>query len=202
MRSQLRRGAAGLAGAATALASAPLLAADEGGLPQLTQTDTFIGQIFWTIVTFGILYLVMSKIVIPRIGEAMEERQDKIDDDISRAEKLKSEAEQVLEEYEAALAKARAEARETLRKASEAWEGEAAKRERAFAEKLAGQTREAERRIGAAKQEALDNLKSVATEVAAAASAKLLGQAPAEADAQKAVEATLKGGSGQEGGRG
>ncbi len=186
--------------AALPLAALPLAAAEGGGsdgLPQLTQTDTFVGQIFWTIITFGILYFAMSKVIIPRIGEAMEERQDKIDDDLSRAEKLKRETEQVIEEYEAKLAEARGAARETVREATEAWEAQAAKREKKANEALAKKTAEAEERIAAAKQAALDNLKSVATEVSTAASAKLLGSAPSEADAQKAVEASLA-----EGGRG
>jgi F-type H+-transporting ATPase subunit b len=193
--------------AVVAAASTGPLAAAEGspeGLPQLTQTDTFAGQIFWTIVTFGILYAVMIKVVIPRIGEAMEERQDKIDDDLARAQKLKSETEQVIQEYEAALAEARGKARETVREATEAWEAEAAKREAKFAEEQAKRTREAESRIAAAKQEALDNLKSVATEVSSAATAKLLGAAPAESEAAKAVDASMgasKGGE-RQGGRG
>jgi F-type H+-transporting ATPase subunit b len=200
---------AGAAGGLTALAALllttlPLAAAEGGGsegLPQLTQTHTFVGQIFWTIVTFGVLYAVMTKVIIPRVGEAMEERQDKIDDDVSRAEKLKRETEQVIEEYEAKLAEARGEARETVRQATEAWEAEAAKREKAAAEALAKKTGEAESRIAAAKQEALANLKSVATEVSAAATAKLLGASPSEGDAQKAVEASLKDGQ-RDGGRG
>ncbi len=201
MRRTTARLSAASVAAASLLATGPALAAEDGGLPQLTQTDTFVGQIFWTIVTFGILYLVMSRVVIPRIGDAMEERQDKIDDDLARAEKLRGEAEQVIQEYEAALAKAREQARETHRKATAAWEKKAAKREADFAEKLGGQTREAEQRIAAAKAEALANLKEVATEISTAATAKLLGGAPKEAQAKKAVEACLKG-AGSEGGQG
>ncbi|WP_119166882.1 F0F1 ATP synthase subunit B family protein [Algihabitans albus] len=182
----------GTAAVVTLVAATPLLAAEQqGGLPQLTQTDTYAGQIFWTIVTFGILYLVMSKVVIPRIGNAVEERQDKIDDDLTRAGKLKSETEQVIQEYEAALATARDAARETHRKATEAWTKKADKLEQAFADKLANQTSDAEQRISAAKAEALTNLKEVATEISAAATAKLLGEAPKPTDAKKAVEASM-----------
>lgn len=172
-------------------AASPLLAAEGGGLPQLTQTETYAGQIFWTIVSFGILYLVMSQVVIPRIGNAVEERQDKIDDDLARAGKLKSETEEVIQEYEAALATARDAARETHRKVNEAWAETAAKREQEFAAKLATQTSEAEGRIAAAKAEALANLKEVATEISTATTAKLLGETPKPAEAEKAVEASM-----------
>ena len=182
------------------VAAGPALAAEpQGGLPQITQTDTYAGQIFWTIVTFGILYLVMSRVVIPRIGNAMEERQDKIDDDLTRAGKLKSEAEQVIQEYEAALATARAAARETHREALEAWSKKADQREQAFAEKLGGQTNEAEARIATAKAEALANLKEVATEISAAATVKLVGSAPESAEVKKAVDASMTGSAGEGG---
>ena len=198
-RACVRFGAA--AAAMTMLvAAAPVLAAEpQGGLPQITQTDTYAGQIFWTIVTFGILYLVMSRVVIPRIGNAMEERQDKIDDDLTRAGKLKSEAEQVIQEYEAALATARNAARETHREAIEAWNDKAAQREQAFAEKLGSQTSEAEQRIAAAKAEALANLKEVATEISAAATVKLVGSAPGAAEVKKAVDASMTGSAGDGG---
>ena len=80
-------------------------------MPQFeTAAPFFWSQVFWLIVAFVVLYLLMSKIALPRIAEVLEERQDKIDDDLAKAEKLKNEAEQVLAEYEKAIADARSSA--------------------------------------------------------------------------------------------
>ena len=61
---------------------------------------TFPSQLFWLIITFGILYLFMWRTAIPKLRNTIEERQDKILLDINEAEKLKSEAEETLREYE------------------------------------------------------------------------------------------------------
>ena len=60
-----------------------------GGLPQLNVT-TFSPQLFWLVVTFATLYFVLSKVLLPRIGEVIEERADRITRDIEAAQRLKS----------------------------------------------------------------------------------------------------------------
>jgi F-type H+-transporting ATPase subunit b len=78
----------------------PQIGFTEGdGLPQMDIT-TFPSQLFWLIITFGILYLFMWRTAIPKLRNTIEERQDKILLDINEAEKLKSEAEETLREYE------------------------------------------------------------------------------------------------------
>ena len=69
------------------------------GLPQM-EVSLFPSQIFWLVITFGILYLFMWRIAIPRIGNIIEERQDNIANDIDEAENLKTEAEKILNNYE------------------------------------------------------------------------------------------------------
>lgn len=164
----------------------------EGGLPQLTQTDTFASQIFWTIVTFTVLYFVVAKVILPRIAGTMEERQDKIDDDLSRAEKLKGEADQVMSDYDQSLQQARSEASELLRKAQEAWQAEAAERNAAEDAKLAEKVEADEARIDAARAEAEGNLKSVAASVATALTDKLIGVKPDDRQVDRAVDAVVQ----------
>ena len=72
------------------------------GLPQM-DISTFPSQIFWLIVTFSILYIFMWKFVIPNLRITIEERRDKISNDINEAEKLKSEAEEILNKYESKI---------------------------------------------------------------------------------------------------
>ena len=165
-----------------------VVASEGGGLPQLTQTDTFIGQIFWLLVFFLLLYLIVSRFIVPRISDVMEERQDRVDDDLARAERLKAEAEEVMAEYEAALSEARGEAHELLKQAQDELNAKAAEREKAFNDKLNATLKQAEENIGKAKAEALANIKSVASEVAVAATEKLIGKGASSEAASKAVE--------------
>ncbi len=66
-------------------------------MPQLEQIGTYLSQIVWLFITFGILYAVLWKLALPRIAQVLQERQDRIDDDLERAEMLKTEAEAALE---------------------------------------------------------------------------------------------------------
>ncbi|MEO0945240.1 MAG: F0F1 ATP synthase subunit B', partial [Pseudomonadota bacterium] len=84
-------------------------AAESGGLPQL-DFSTFANQIFWLVVTLVVIYLVLSKIALPRIASVLAERQGTITNDIAAAEELKQKAAEAEEAYEKALSDARAEA--------------------------------------------------------------------------------------------
>ncbi|WP_245825790.1 F0F1 ATP synthase subunit B family protein [Oceanibaculum nanhaiense] len=183
--------AAGSAG--LAVTSAPALAAEGGGagLPQLDPSN-FATQIFWLAVTFIALYLLMSRVALPRVRDVLEERERRITDDLEKAQRLKDESEAVLAEYEKALADARASAQALFAQAAEQANAEAAKRQQDVAQKLAKQLEKAESRVQAAKTEALDNIRQVATEVAQDAAARLIGGDVAEDDAAKAVSVAMK----------
>ena len=105
-------------------------------MPQLDPTY-FASQIFWLTVVFVFLYLVMSRLVLPRIGEVLEERSERIADDLDKAESLKKEAEGVIAAYEEALTKARGEASAVLAQAGQEVADMAAKRQADFARDLA-----------------------------------------------------------------
>jgi F-type H+-transporting ATPase subunit b len=84
-------------------------AAQSGGLPQLNP-HYFTPQLFWLAVTFLILLFVMSKIALPRVGDVIEERRDRIKRDLDAAFGLKAETDKALADYEKALSDARANA--------------------------------------------------------------------------------------------
>ena len=183
------------------LTALPALAATEGGdghggggLPQL-DVHTYPTQIFWLAVTFVVLYLIMSKVALPRIAEVLEERQERIADDIETAERLRSEAASVQAEYEQALADARGKAQELFRETNDALAKEHAEAEAEAAKKVARKTKTAETRIDKQRAEALESLRTVASETAAAATAKLIGIQPAADAVDKAVEAAAGGGA-------
>ena len=71
---------------------------------------TFVPQLVWLALTFGLLYLLLKRFALPRVGEVIEERRERIQRDLEKAEKLKAETQQALAIYEQALADARAKA--------------------------------------------------------------------------------------------
>ena len=78
---------------------------NSAGLPQMDIT-TFPSQLFWLIITFAILYIFMWRVVIPKLSTTIEERKDKISNDINEAEKFNSEATSILEKYEEQMSSA------------------------------------------------------------------------------------------------
>ena len=83
------------------------------GLPQM-DISTFPSQIFWLVVTFSILYVFMWKFAIPNLRNTIEERKDKISEDINEAEKLKSEAEEILNKYESKISSSNYDAQKII----------------------------------------------------------------------------------------
>lgn len=179
--------------------AAPVLAAAEGehaehakkGLPQLNP-DSFASQVFWWVLTFGLLFWLMSKVALPRVAEVLEARQEKISNDLEKASALKAEAEGVMQAYEKALSDARANAQKEIAASVAASDAEAARRNTELGTSLSAKTRDAEARIQTAKQEALSNLSSVAAEAALAATERLSGAVLSADAANAAVEAVLK----------
>lgn len=144
-------------------------------MPQF-DLSTAPSQIFWLVVIFVLFYLVMWRLVLPRMTSVMETRQRKIDDDLARAERLRNEAAAVLADYEKTLAGARSEAGRLMKEAGDAAAREQAERMAAFNAELAIRTGEAEGRIQTAVAEAESNLRSIAAEAAQQVTAKLLGR--------------------------
>lgn len=160
-------------------------------MPQL-DPSIFATQIFWLVLTFVPLYLILRRAVLPRIGDVLESRQRHIDADLEKAGGLKEAADAVLAEYEKALAEAREQATAALKRTSDDMAAQAAQRHEAFGRELAERVRQAEAGIASAKREALAHLRSVASAVAGAATAKLIGVAATPEEIERAVGAALR----------
>jgi F-type H+-transporting ATPase subunit b len=152
----------------------------------------FAPQLFWLAVTFITLYILMSKVALPKIGAVLDERQRKIDDNLDKAMQLKAEAEAAIAAYEKALAESRAHAHSVIKEASERLAKQADERTRELSAKLAEQIKAGEVRIAAAKEQALANVRDVALEVAAAAVARLVGASPDQGKLEAAIATALK----------
>lgn len=168
----------------------PAMAAG-GGLPQLN-ISTYSSQVLWLVISFVALYVLMNSVALPRIGEVLEERQNRIDDNLSKAEDLKKQAEAASNAYDASLAKARAEAFDAIRKVKEKATAEAHERQDHLTAKLVASIKDAETAIAEAKAEALSGIQDVAVDVARSAIAKLTGTDASEDAVSREVSTALK----------
>lgn len=160
-------------------------------MPQFDPT-TFASQLFWLLVAFVLLYIVVSRFAIPRIGEVMEQRQKMVDDDLDRAHQLKSETDEAIQAYEKALAEARARAQDTLRQTQEEISKAAEARNKEVSDRLAKQIKTGEANIAKARDEALAQVKAIAGGAAVAAVSKLVGVDVDEAAVETAVASAMK----------
>ena len=161
-------------------------------MPQLEQIGTYLSQVVWLVLTFGILFVVMTRSALPRVSQILITRQERIDGDLRRADELKAEAESVLAAYEAATAKARAEAQEILRESAERFAAEAAEKNEALTRLLAEQAEAGEARIEAARDRAMADVETIATEIAGLAAERLTGTAADPAAAGDAVARVMQ----------
>ena len=136
-----------------------------GGLPQLHSPD-FAPQLFWLVLTFALLYWIMSRIALPRIGEVIEERRDRIQRDLAAAGRLKGETDKALETYEKALAEARGSATAIARQTRDDLATEVDKERKVLEADLSRKLAEAESAISATKAKALESVKDIASETA------------------------------------
>ncbi len=157
------------------------------------QKDTFASQLVSLAIAFVALYLIVSRIALPRVGSLLDERQNAIDGDLAEAERLRNESDGALKSYERELAAARARAQaigaETREKLNAASEAERRTLEERLAEKLA----DAERTIAATRASAMSNVRGIAADAAAAIVQRLTGVLPEGKAVESAVDASLKG---------
>jgi F-type H+-transporting ATPase subunit b len=157
------------------------------------QKDTFASQLVSLLIAFVALYLIVSRIALPRVGGLIEARQKAIDGDLAEAQKLKDASGAALKAYETELASARSRAQaignETREKLNAASEAERKKLEDQLSAKLA----QAEKTIAATRETAMSNVRGIAADAAAAIVQRLTGVVPDGKSVDSAVDASLKG---------
>jgi F-type H+-transporting ATPase subunit b len=161
-------------------------------MPQLNFHD-FAPQVVWLVVTFVVLYLVMSKLAIPTISDTLEKRQGKIQSDLDAAEKASEETRALVAAYEKRLADARETARKLHREQAEADSAAASARLTELGNALNARIDEAEKRIAGQRAQVVEGLEDMAHEIAAEVYSKVSGQ-PADGAALRAKVAAAKGG--------
>ncbi len=160
-------------------------ASKSGGLPQLNAKH-FEPQLFWLAVTFLALFFIMAKIALPRVGDVIEERRDRIKRDLDAASRLKADTDKALADYEKALADARTNASGIAKETRDTLAAETdAERHRVDAQ-ITTKLHEADARIAATKSKAVSAIGEIAADTARAVVARLIGQ-DVSADDVKAV---------------
>ena len=160
-------------------------------MPQLNPLD-WGPQLVWLLITFGILYLLMVKVALPRIGAVIDARAAQIAKDLARAEKLRRETEEAIAAYEQALAEAKQKAHAIVDEGRNKLKEETAAERAKLESELARLSAEAEKRIEQAKTSAMREVDAVAVDVASDIVRQLIGVAPAKTEIEKAVEAARK----------
>jgi F-type H+-transporting ATPase subunit b len=157
------------------------------------QKDTFASQLVSLAIAFVALYLIVSRIALPRVGSVLDARQGAIDGDLADAQKLKDQSDAALKAYESELASARSraqaigsETREKLNAASEA-------ERKTLEEKLSLKLAEAEKTIASTREAAMSNVRGIAADAASAIVQRLAGVKPDAQSVNSAVDASLKG---------
>lgn len=164
-------------------------------MPQIAQIDaTFASQLFWLILTFGLVYLVIGKGMLPKIEATVEARDNRISDDLAGAERARTAADEIEEAYRAKTEQNRAEALKVTQAAKDASARETEARIKAADAEIGEKVAAAEAGIRAAAEAAMTDIEAVAGEAAQDMVAKLSGAKVTKAQAAKAVKAALANG--------
>ena len=162
-----------------------------GGFPPF-QKETFASQLFWLVIAFVLLYVLMSKLALPRVGAIIDARKSRIDGDLAAANQLKTSADAAMAAYEKSLVEARGRAQTIGNETRDRLNAEAEKSRKALDEQLNAKLAEAEKTIAATKTAAMSNVRSIATDAASAIVTRLIGTAPADAAVAGAIDSVLK----------
>lgn len=173
------------------MATEPTGAAPGPGMPQL-DFSTFGNQIFWLLITLVVIYMILSRVALPRISAVLAERQGTITNDIAAAENLKAKAVEAEAAYNKALADARIEANRIIAEAKAEIQADLDRAIATADAQIAAKTAEGEKAISEIRASALENVTEVAKDTAKEIVAAMGGKADARS-VTAAVTARMKG---------
>lgn len=176
--------------ASAAQAATPLHAGEKAAFPPF-DVKTFTGQVFWLVISFGVLYWLMSRVALPRLGSILEERSATIARDLDHASQMQAKAEETAQAYEKALTEARGNAQSIAQSARESGAKASDERRHAVEADLATKLAASESTIADTKAKAMANVRDLGSDIAIAIVTKLGGQAPSASEASEAVDKVL-----------
>src|SRR4029450_10926205 len=159
----------------------------KGAFPPF-DSSTFASQLVWLVITFVLLYALMAKVALPRVGSIIAQRQNRIDDDLAQANAFKAQSDAALGAYEKALADARARAQAMASEMRDKQAAEAEASRKKLEDQLNAKLAEAEKVIAGTKQAAMANVRNIAADAARAIVERLIGTVPADSAVVAAVK--------------
>ena len=156
------------------LFSLEAFAAESGGMPQLNP-EFWISQIFWLTLTFGILYIVLSKLILPKISDNLETRKSQILENIEAAEKQRQNSEEKLKEYEEIVSRSKMEAKNIFNQAREKALKDISAKKDVLDKQIDDEIGKAEQEIKELQKGAADKINKIAIETSSELIQKLIG---------------------------
>ena len=151
-----------------------VFAAESGGMPQLNP-EFWISQIFWLTLTFGILYVVLSKLILPKISANLELRKSQIQENIEAAEKQRKSSESKLKEYDDIILKSKLEAKNIFKDAREKVLKNINSKRETLEKQIDEEIKKAEHEINVLKKSAPEKINKIAIETSSELVKKLIG---------------------------
>ena len=151
-----------------------VFAAESGGMPQLNP-EFWVSQIFWLIITFGILYIVLSKFILPKISSNLELRKSQIQENIETAEKQREMSEVKLKEYDEIILKSKLDAKNIFKNAREKIIKDINLKKETLDKQIDDEISNAEKEIKTLKKDATDKINKIAIETSSDLLKKLIG---------------------------
>jgi F-type H+-transporting ATPase subunit b len=156
------------------LFSMEAFAAESGGMPQLNP-EFWISQIFWLTLTFGILYIILSKLILPKISDNLESRKSQILENIEAAEKQRENSEEKLTEYEEIVSKSKMEAKSIFNQAREKALKDITAKKEVLDKQIDEEISKAEQEIKELQSGAAEKINKIAIETSSELIQKLIG---------------------------
>ena len=151
-----------------------VFAAESGGMPQLNP-EFWISQIFWLTLTFGILYIVLSKLILPKISANLELRKSQIQENIEAAEKQRESSEAKLKEYDDIISKSKLEANNIFKEARENVLKEINTKKETLDKQIDEEIKKVEQEINLLRKGASEKINKIAIETTSELLVKLIG---------------------------
>jgi F-type H+-transporting ATPase subunit b len=156
------------------LFSMEAFAAESGGMPQLNP-EFWISQIFWLTLTFGTLYVILSKLILPKISDNLESRKLQILENIEAAEKQRENSEEKLKEYEAIVSKSKIKAKSIFNQAKEKVLKDISTKKEVLDKQIDDEIGKAEQEIKVLQSSAAEKINKIAIETSSELILKLIG---------------------------
>lgn len=155
--------------------------------------STFASQLVSLAIAFVALYLIVSRLALPRVGAVLDARHSKIEGDLAEAQRLRDESDTALKAYESDLAAARSRAQAISNETREKLNAQADVERKRLEEQLAARLSEAEKTIASTRATAMSNVRGIAADAAGTIVQRLIGVVPDAKSVDAAVDASLKG---------